>query len=213
MSMGTRNPAGRSGWRALQARVAMGVVCACMTAGVAACAKKPVTTVTTETPALAVPVIPPRVFAPLPEVPVAAPEPTEPEEPRPTPARPARPRPRPERQPEARPADPAKPDPAPADSSPTNPTNPAAPVAPPLRTPQLADDTEAGRRIRATIGRAAGALGKVSIASMSSDARMQYETARRFVDQAEGALIARNYMFAAYLADKAEALAKGLVGR
>ena len=63
------------------------------------------------------------------------------------------------------------------------------------------------------IGRASVALAKVTLATMSGDARMQYETARRFVDQAEGALTARNYMFAAYLADKAEALAKGLIGR
>ena len=202
--------AGRSGWRTPGARVATGVVCAWMAAGVAGCAARPAVTGPAGTPALVVPVIPQRVYAPLPEEPVAEPQPTEPEEPRPAPTRPARPRPRPERQPETRPVDPAKPEPTQGDPAPA--VAPSTP-APPLRTPQIADETETGRRIRATIDRAATALDRVKPAEMSNDGRMQYDTARRFVDQADGALSARNYMFAAYLADKAEALASGLVGR
>ncbi len=204
-----RNRGSRSGWGALVARATVAAVCVWMAAGAGACAKKPVATEPTGVPALVVPVIPPRVYAPLPEEPVAGPEP-EPEEPAPAPARTARPRPRTDRPAEPRPAEPAKAEPAQGDPAATP---PQATPAPPLRTPQIADDTETGRRIRATIGRAGAELARVSPTSMSADARMQYDTARRFLDQAEGALNARNYMFAAYLADKAEALARGLAGR
>lgn len=206
MDSGNRAREHGGGW--WRRGVALLLVCAWAAAG--ACAKTPVRTAAPpEATGLAVPVIPQRVFAPLPEEPVEEPQVAEPEEPRPAPVRPARPRPRPERQPETRPADPAKVEPA--TSEPTQAT-PATPT-PPLRTPQIADDSETGRRVRATIGRATAELTKVSTATMSGDARMQYDTARRFVDQAKGALDARNYMFAAYLADKAEALAKGLAGR
>ena len=204
--MGSGLRARHDGFEGTRRRVALVAVCACLAAA-GACAKKPMRAVPVEEPGLVVPVIPQRVFAPLPEEPVEEPQPPEPEvESRPAPSRPPRPRPRPERQPEAKPADPK-----------TEPVVPevAPPVAPtpPLRTPQIADDTETGKRIRATIVRAQGQLQRVNPAAMSTDARMQYETARRFVDQADGALAARDYMFAAYLADKAEALAKWLVGR
>jgi hypothetical protein len=82
-----------------------------------------------------------------------------------------------------------------------------------LRTPQTANDGQAERRIRDALGRAGKALEGIRRASLSNDARVQYDTARRFIDQATGALNARNYMFAAYLADKAETLARGLSGR
>lgn len=173
-----------------------------------ACAKKVVQAAPAEVPGLVVPVIPPRVFAPLPEEPAEEAQPQEQAEPQPAPQRPARPRPRPERPADAKP-EPARPEPTAATETP-QPT--PTPATPPLR-PHVADDSESSRRIRATIQRATAELQKVNTVSMTSDARMQYETARRFVDQAEGALTARNYMFATYLADKAEALAKGLVGR
>ena len=188
----------------------LALACAWMALAAGACATAPRKTAPAEAPGLVVPVIPPRVFAPLAEAPVEEPQAPEPEvEARPAPSRPSRPRPRPERPAEAKP-DTAKPDAPQAEATP--PAQASVPT-PPLRTPQIADDTETGRRIRATIGRASVALNRVTLATMSGDARMQYETARRFVDQAEGALTARNYMFAAYLADKAEALAKGLIGR
>ena len=157
-------------------------------------------------PALEVPVVPERVIAPLPEPP-EDPVPAEPE-PRPAP-RPARPRPRPTPPPEAT-KDPQKPE--------TPPVEPAAEPARQepqnvLRTPQTADDSEAARRVREALGRATSQLGRVNVQALNADARGQYETARRFIDQAEGALRARNYMFASYLADKADTLARGLVGR
>jgi hypothetical protein len=103
-------------------------------------------------------------------------------------------------------------EPAPAPAEPVEAARPAEP-APVLRTPDTADDSEAARRVRDALGRANSQLARVNAGALGKDARAQYDTARRFIDQAEGALRARNYMFASYLADKAETLARGLVGR
>jgi hypothetical protein len=165
-------------------------------------------------PALVMPVTPPRVLAPLPVPPpeeVAA----QPEHDREEPAsnarqgRPVRPRAekgeggaRPEPRPEEAAADPAVAVPE---------AKPAEPA--PLRTPQTVNDAEAERRIREVLTRASRTLSQVNERALGSDARMQYQSARRFIDQADGALRASNYMFASYLADKAEVLARGLVGR
>lgn len=86
---------------------------------------------------------------------------------------------------------------------------PAA-TAPLLRTPQTRDESQADRRIREVLGRASTQLSQVNPSSLSREARTQHDTARRFVDQAVAALLERNYVFAAYLADKAETLARGL---
>jgi hypothetical protein len=161
-------------------------------------------------PALAVPVVPPRVLAPLPEPeapPAAVPEAEAPATPQRPPRNPARPKPDAAR-------DPGKPE-TPAETGEATPpaeTKPAD-AGSPLRTPQTANDQQAERRIRDALGRAAKTLSQVNVQNLGADARQQYESARRFVDQADGALKAGNYMFASYLADKAEALARGLVGR
>jgi hypothetical protein len=173
---------------------------------VAGCAK-PKPAVMAVPPALEVPVVPPRVVAALPEEqPPEEETPAQPEKPRAP--RPARPRPRPASPPaETVPAKPDAPqEPAPEAAKPADPS-------PVLRTPQTADEPEAARRVRAALGRATDQLARVNVGALGADARAQYETARRFVDQAEGALRARNYIFASYLADKAETLARGLGGR
>jgi hypothetical protein len=87
---------------------------------------------------------------------------------------------------------------------------PPAPFTPLLRTPQTADESESDRRIRDVLFRASQALTRVNAATLNREARTQHETARRFVEQANQALIERNYVFASYLADKAETLAKGI---
>jgi len=107
------------------------------------------------------------------------------------------------------------PDPLPADgaaavSDPPAASEPAVSPAPVLRTMQSADESQAERRIREVLLRARGVLSRVTVASLSQEARQQHDTARRFVLQAEQALLERNFVFATYLADKAEALAKGL---
>lgn len=156
-------------------------------------------------PPLEVPVVPPRVVAALPEHPQEEQVATDPEPSRP--ARPARPRPRPTQTPAEATKEPApSPEPAP------EPARPAEP-AKVLRTPETADDSEAARKVREALGRANGQLARVNAGALSHDAKAQFDTARRFIDQAEGALKGRNYIFASYLADKAETLARGLVGR
>ncbi len=178
------------------------------------CAKRPVQAAPAPAPPLEVPVPPPRVLAPAPEPDATPPE----KEPRPEPTRtPSRPRPAPRAGPgtgESRP-DPARPE--------TPPTEPAvgAPApdarrpseAPGLRTPQTANDAEAERRVREVLTRATRDLERVDPRALGADARAQFDTARRFIDQAAEALKVRNYLFAGYLADKAEALARGVAGR
>jgi hypothetical protein len=56
-------------------------------------------------------------------------------------------------------------------------------------------------------------LGRVNVARLSADGRAQFEQARRFAQQAQQALNARNFVFAATLADKAVQLAADLAGR
>jgi hypothetical protein len=174
---------------------------------VSGCARpKPVAV--TPPPALEVPVVPPRVVAALPEEqPPEETAPAQPEKPR-TP-RPARPRPRPV----SPPAEAAPPKPDAGQEPAVEPAKPTDQPPPVLRTPQTVDEPEAARRVRAALARATDQLARVNVGALSADARGQYETARRFVDQAEGALRARNYLFASYLADKAETLARGLRGR
>lgn len=180
-------------------------VAAVLAAGAGCARPKPV--VTAPPAALEVPVVPPRVVGALPEEqPPEEAAPAEPEKPRPS--RPSRPRPKP-----APPADaaPAKPDAA-QEPAP-EPPKPAEQPGTVLRTPQTVDESEAARRVRSVLGRATDQLSRVNVGALGPDARAQYETARRFIDQAEGALKARNFVFASYLADKAETLARGLGGR
>jgi hypothetical protein len=148
---------------------------------------------------------PPEAVAVEPEPPAQeVPRPSRPRTPRtPAPATDTRP-------------DPPKPEP-PATETPAvpaaEPSRPADSPSSALRTPQTANDAEAERRVRDVLGRASRGLEAVNRAQLSSDARAQFDTARRFIDQATDALKARNYMFAGYLADKAETLARGLAGR
>jgi hypothetical protein len=180
----------------------------------AGCTTKPAPVVEPPPPVLVMPVTPPRVLAPLPEATADASAAVEPEEKTPTPARPARPRPRNDAardagKPDARGEGAANPDAPPAEAA--APAKPAEPVM--LRTPQTANDAEAERKIREVLARATRSLSQVNERGLGSDARIQFHSARRFIDQAGGALEAGNYMFASYLAEKADALARGLVGR
>jgi hypothetical protein len=175
-----------------------------------ACAKKPPAPAPEPPVALEVPVPPPRVLAPVapPELPAAPVE-----EAATGPARPARPRtpPRPAPTGDAK-ADP-KSDAPTGEGVPAEAPKTADSGTPALRTPQTANDTEADRRIGDVLIRARRRLGEIDRNQLSADARGQYDMARRFIDQASDALKVRNYMFAAYLADKADTLAGGLAGR
>ena len=65
--------------------------------------------------------------------------------------------------------------------------------------------------IRELIARATRDLARVNAASLNADGRAQVEAARRFLQQAEEALKARNVVFAGKLADKAATMAAVLV--
>ena len=156
-------------------------------------------------PPLQVPAPPPRDIEvrdvePLP----SQPAPVTPVQPVPEPARPAPPRPRP--------AEPPKPEPPkPADEAANPPVTPAPP--PTLQTAPTAADAELERGIRATLGRANTDLQRIDTRRLSAEARDQYETASRYIGQAQDAIRARNLVFARTLADKAATLAAQLAGR
>jgi outer membrane biosynthesis protein TonB len=141
---------------------------------------------------LEVPPVPARVIVPEIDETATAEDETPATSTRPSPSRPAEP---------AKPAE--KPEtPAPAPSAPAE--------APRVRTPQTANDEQAERQVRSILGRADGTLKNVDYRALSAAARQQYDTARRFITQAESALRIRNYVFARNLADKAETLARQL---
>ena len=79
-----------------------------------------------------------------------------------------------------------------------------------MRTPQTANDEQADREVRAIMVRAEGMLKQVHYQQLTGAAQQQYQTAQRFIRQADNALKIRNYVFARNLADKAETLARQL---
>ena len=177
------------------------------TCGCAACARDVLRSPRRRLP-LEVPVVPPRVLAALPEEPSR-------KIPRPL----ATPAPRRRASPEAAARGP-RPRRRPAEAAHRSQRPPHGTGARARRSrPSAADGAaDAGdrRRLRSRAARPPGpgprdrptAPGERR-GARATDARAQYDTARRFIDQAEGALRARNYMFASYLADKAETLARG----
>lgn len=107
--------------------------------------------------------------------------------------------------------------PAPKAAEPAR-TDPEPRAAPPaagarLRTPQTADERETERAVRDLLTRAGRQLGRVNYTRLSRDGKAQYDTAKRFMAQCEDALKEKNFVFARYLADKADTLASQLVGR
>jgi len=168
-----------------------------LTASLGACAAKAQVRTEVELPLLDPPPPPPRVVTIyqdepelVPITPAVEAVPTRP------PARPARA--------EARPEPPAAPEPA---------VDVAKPAAPPSLTLTLAPGTEAqtAEAIRELIARATRDLSRVNAGSLNADGRAQVEAARRFLQQAEEALKARNVVFAGKLADKAATMAAVLV--
>ena len=61
--------------------------------------------------------------------------------------------------------------------------------------------------------RASANLNRINYRALNTDARTQYETAKRFIEQAEDAIRMKNLPFARSLADKAAVLANQLGGR
>jgi hypothetical protein len=85
----------------------------------------------------------------------------------------------------------------------------APPPPPPLQT--TADVTGEENAIRAQMRQAADNLKQILYGSLSAERKTQYDTAQRFLRQAEGALKDKNLVFARQLADKAVTLAAALV--
>ena len=182
--------------------LAIGLGVGLSVASAAGCAKARAATVP-DGPPLAMPVPPPRVFAPVgPEEPLAA-GPVVPETP--TAEAPSVPQRRPPRR-AATPPETEKPDPTPTPAQPT-PEQPRE-----LRAASTPADAEADKKIRALLLTASRNLGNVDYQKLSVAGREQYDQAKSFGEQAGEALTLRNYVFAETLADKAAKLATELLG-
>ena len=158
------------------------------------------------------PAPPPRVIETVevtPPAPLALPEepPRQPVSPPAPPAPPARPRRAPRRPPgrNRRPRSSRRPSRGSADEVPR--------PAPTLQTTPAVAEVEVVRGIRVTIDRAAADLKRVNYAALNGDGRTQYDTAKRFIAQAEDALTKRNLVLARSLADKALVVAAQLAPR
>ena len=103
-------------------------------------------------------------------------------------------------------------------------TEPPLPVTPavdpkpaePPKTLQTTSAEEEGREnqlIRALLAKASNDLKRIDYQRLDTDARTQYDTAKRFVTQAENALRTKNLVMARSIADKAAALAAQLAGK
>lgn len=82
-----------------------------------------------------------------------------------------------------------------------------------LQTTPPGNEAEADKNIRTLLAAAGQTLGRVDYRALKPDARTQYNTAKRLMQQAEDALKAKNFAFALKLADKAAELARSLPGR
>lgn len=175
---------------------------ACATAGA-----KPAT----DTPPLNIPPPPTRVIESAdtePAMPAMLPDEPSRRAPAPPLRRPpaAPPRPEPKEAPKTEPAATPPPEaPKPAAELPKPPTA--------LQTTSADAEGKEDQQIRALLAKAAGDLNQIDYQRLNSDGRTQYDTAKRFVTQAEKALTAKNLVFARTVADKAAALAAQLAGR
>lgn len=168
-----------------------------LTATLGACAAKAQVRTEVELPLLDPPPPPPRVVTsyqdepePLVIAPVAETVPARP------PGRPART--------DTKPEPPSTPEPA------VDAARPAPPMSLTL-TPSAGSEAQTAAAIRELMARATRDLARVNAASLSADGRAQVEAARRFLQQADEALKARNVVFAGKLADKAATMAAVLV--
>jgi len=113
--------------------------------------------------------------------------------------------------------------PEPARSEPPPPVTPPAdapkPAVDPPKPPATLQTTPAEvegkeeQQIRGLLGRATSDLSRIDYQRLNTDGRTQYDTAKRFVTQAEDALRKKNLIVARSLADKAAALAAQLAGK
>jgi hypothetical protein len=167
-----------------------------LTASLGACAVKAQVSAEVELPLLEPPPPPPRVVTlyqddpePAPLAPVVE-------------AVPARPVGRPQ-PPAIRPEPPVTPEPVPEVVKPAPPSL--------TLTPTPGSESQTVVAIRDLMARATRDLARVNAGALNADGRAQVEAARRFLEQADEALKARNVVFAGKLADKAATMAAVLV--
>lgn len=187
-----------------QARATLLAVCL-LAAGAGACAHGQAKTLA-ELPPLEMPAPPPRVVETIepPLEPSQLPdEPVTPLRPRPTP---------PPRADNPRTPEPPRPVP-PSEPTRTTDDSPRQPPPTTLQTTPTQREGQVERRVRALIAQATADLSRVNYQALNTDARNQYDMAKRFASQAEDAIRTRNLVFASNLADKAAALAAQLLGR
>ncbi len=176
---------------------------ALLAVAVTACGKHRVAT-QPDLPPLAAPTPPPRVVTP--------PEPEEqPPAPAPEPARRTPRRPPPKN--EAAPAPKVEPPKAP-------PAKPDTIAPPPETQPPSTLQIKPGgsqqnleEQARTLLRQARADLGQIKPKSLNADGKAQFETATRFVEQADQALKDQNFVLAQRLADKAATIAAVLAGR
>jgi outer membrane biosynthesis protein TonB len=174
----------------------------------AGCTRAKAKTMPDAPPPLDVPAPPPRdVETTEAEPPPLIPLPQEPARNAPPRTRPTTPATRP---PETRP-EPPRPEPAPAEAEQPRPEETPRPLT--LQTTPTQAEAEMERNIRNTITRATSDLSRVDYRILNADARLQYDTAKSFIDQAEKAIKAKNLVYAKTLADKAAVIATQLGGK
>jgi hypothetical protein len=147
---------------------------------------------------LTIPMAPSRVVVPAPPDPPPAPVETAPVSTSTLPANPPANPTRPNRDPKP----PAQPPVTPPAANP-----PAAPTAPTTPLETQGNQNELEQKTRGLLGSAKGTLLKINKQALSADGKAQYDAADRFVKQAEDALVAKNYVYAWQLADKANTIA------
>jgi hypothetical protein len=108
-------------------------------------------------------------------------------------------------------AEPPKVEPVPAE--PPKIDDPPKPPPPNLQTTPPQAEGEVERGIRSSLAKANVDLNRVDYRVLNTDARTQYDTAKRWIRQADEALKTKNLVMAKNLADKAAVLAAQLGGR
>jgi hypothetical protein len=201
---------------AVRERLWLIAAAAVVAAGAAGCAKaKPA--VQPEMPPLEAPPPPPRLLPPLVGGPIETPAVTPPPEAG-RPSAPARRRPDGPRagdtaatRQEPRPAELPKTEPL--VDAPRPPEETAPDQAPILQLAPSAESDATEEAIQQVLTRATRDLGRVDYRLLSPDAKVQYDTAKRFMVLADQAIKDRNFVFARTLADKAAVIAGVLVSR
>jgi hypothetical protein len=106
-----------------------------------------------------------------------------------------------------------KPDSPAVESKPANDDASRTPPAASLQPGPTQREVEMEQEIRRLLVQTASSLNRIDYRNLDTNARGQYDQAKRFASQAEDAIKGRNFVYALNLADKANTLAAQLGGR